>query len=507
MNITYEDILSLENLNDFQPEQVVSMLAIIFETGRERQDVEGIKKGLEFAEIQRFKNWHEHDKMIFHYNVANGWSYLQMLTQEINSEEFWAFELKELEKQIINLRSSLIYFDNVEDNFNKCQILTNLGNLLSHIGRFSESILYWQLALEKDPEFPMAIGNIGFGLFHYAGVLYDPGHQSLFLKLAYKYLTQAIEYEIHEEAKNGFNNIIEKLESHNEINKLKDLPDFNDFDIGDTEAEKFYRKWCLKNHLFLNPLNDIITENIASHDCLHLPPITAGLEDPPTFHTIYNQIKQEFVSARYLLYEGITFKDNHFSDKGNLQMDTLDYAVYSFNTEKIKIAYRLFYSILDKIAYLLNLYLKLGFKPSSVSFRGIWYEYQNRKPIGLNKKITESQNWAFRGLYWLSKDFYESKLSLSSMEPDAIELSKIRNFLEHKSFKLVDMGETKLADNGYTYLINRYEFEDKTFKLIKLVRAAIIYISLGLNIEEIRNKNDNPKLPVDFVILDDEYKT
>ncbi len=507
MEITYEDILSLENLNDFQPDQVVSILAVIFETGRERQDIDGIKKGLEFAEIQTFENWTDHDKMIFHYNVANGWSYLQMLTQEINSEGFWAFELKELEKQIVNLRSALIYFDNVDDDFNKCQILTNLGNLLSHIGRFSESLQYWQSALEINSEFPMAIGNIGFGLFHYARVLYDPGQRDLFLKLSYKYLSQAIEYDIYEEAKNAFRSIIEKLTSHYDKKELKNLPNFNDFDIGDEESEVLYRKWCLENHLFLNPLNDIITGNIASHDCLHLPPITAGLDDPPTFHTIYNQIKQEFVSARYLFYEGINFKENHFSDKGNLQMDTLDYAVYSLNTEKVKIAYRLFYSILDKIAYLLNLYLKLGFKPSSVSFRKIWYEYQKSKPIGLNKKITESQNWAFRGLYWLSKDFYESNLSLSSMEPDAKELSKIRNFLEHKSFKIVDIGETKWADAGYTYLINRSDFEDKTFKLLRLVRAAIIYISLGFNIEEVMNRTDNPTLPVDFVILDDEYKT
>ena len=189
-------------------------------------------------------------------------------------------------------------------------------------------------------------------------------------------------------------------------------------------------------------------------------------------------------------------------------MDTLDYAVYSYNTEKVKIAYRLFYSILDKIAYLLNIYLKLGFKPSDVSFRKIWYEYKNRKPIGLNKKITESKNWAFRGLYWLSKDFYEKKLSfLSSMEPDARELAKIRNFIEHRSFKVVDIGKSEQVDDGLTYLIYRDEFELKTLKLIKLVRAAIIYISLGFNIEERRNRTDKPTLPIDFVELKDEYKT
>ena len=426
----------------------------------------------------------------------------------MNSSEYWAFEFQELEKQILNLRWALKYSKNISDNINKCQILTNLGNLFSHIGRFSEAQLYWKLAIETIPDFPMAIGNIGFGLVNYANALYDIGQQSLFFKIAYKYLKQAIELDTYDEAKLSFGNLIKDLESRFDKDQLYEIPELKKYKIGNSKTETLYRKWCLKNRLFLNPLNDIVSDNIASDDCLLLPSMTLQMEEPPFYQTMFNQIKQELVSVRYLLYEGVELKGKHFSDRRNLQMDTLDYAIYSFSTEKVKITFRVCYSIFDKIAYILNEYLNLGIKHDRVSFRKIWHEYDKKgKLIGVNRNISDTLNWAFRGLFWLSKDLYEDDLSfLTSLEPDAKELAIIRNFVEHKSFKIVDIGKTGVDDNGLTYSITRNEFEAKTLKLFKIVRAGIIYLSLGINIEERKKKFDNPILPVSFIEFKDEYK-
>ncbi len=189
-------------------------------------------------------------------------------------------------------------------------------------------------------------------------------------------------------------------------------------------------------------------------------------------------------------------------------MDTLDYAVYSYSSEKIKIAYRVCYSVLDKIGYLLNEYLDLRIKSEKVTYRRIWYKYNRKGEItGLNDKITQTQNWAFRGLYWLSKDLYEKDMMyLKSIEPDSKELALIRNFIEHKSFKIVDIGKTSLTDNDLTYNIRRFDFEDKTLKLLKLIRAAMIYLSLGINIEEQKKDKSEPSMPVNFIELKDEYK-
>ncbi|KAB7528236.1 hypothetical protein F8C76_10215 [Flagellimonas olearia] len=508
MSLTYEEILTLEDLNCFEPNQAVYLLGLIFETGREYGRVGDIKIGLKFSEKQNLRNFSDDDKMTFHYNLANGWSYLQGLTQNLNSDDFWNFDLVELDQQIINLRQSLVFSKNAQDNFKKCEVLTNLGNLFSHIGRFSEAQLYWQSALEIDSSFSMAKGNIGFGLFHYAKILYDDGHKFLFFQFAYKYLNKAIVSDIYDEAKIGFQGIVDLLESRFHKKDLKKIQNLTDFSIGDTELEREYRIWSLQNRLFLNPLNDVITDNIAGSDCLLLPTMTLKFDKPPIYQTIFNQIKQEFVTARHFLFESVNHKELHYSDKDNLQLDILDSAIYSFNTEKIKTAFRMCYSILDKIGYLINDYLNLGFKSDRVSFRGIWNVHDKKSnKLQLNDKIIKTQNWAFRGLYWLSRDLYEKNPEFSyPIEPEAKELAQIRNFIEHKSFKIIEHGESGLYDDGLTLVVHREEFEKKTLKLVKLIRASMIYLSLGINLEEKRKHISSHVFPIEFVKYRDEFK-
>jgi hypothetical protein len=444
--------------------------------------------------------------MLFHYNIANGWAYLQRLTKEINSSEFWSFDSPEFDKQIINLRLALKYSVNVSDDFNKTQILTNLGNLFSHVGRFSEAQIYWHLALNITPDFPMAIGNIGFGLVHYAKVLYDKRQQVIFLQTAYNYLNQSVDLELYKEAKLSFKNMIKKLEDYLGKELLLKLAEMNKPKLGRTKSERIYRKWCLDNRLFLNPLNDLSVDTIASHDSLFLLSMILEFNQPPIYQGIFNQIKQEYVSARFLMYEGIMHKGLHFSDRKNLQMDTLDYATYSLSIEKIKVAFRTCYSVFDKIGYLLNEYLHLGINPDKVTFKRIWYSFKNNKPVSLNPIISNSPNWSFRGLYWLSKDLDEKNFA-SSIEPDAQEIASIRNFIEHKSFKTVEFGLSGLGEDKLTYTITRPEFESKTIKLFTLVRSAIIYLSLGIYIEEYKKRKLSvPILPIDFISLRDDFK-
>ena len=52
-----------------------------------------------------------------------------------------------------------------------------------------------------------------FGLIHYAKVLYDTKHQSIFFKIAYKNLKDSLTLDITPEARNGFLKIISELEN------------------------------------------------------------------------------------------------------------------------------------------------------------------------------------------------------------------------------------------------------------------------------------------------------
>jgi hypothetical protein len=234
--------------------------------------------------------------------------------------------------------------------------------------------------------------------------------------------------------------------------------------------------------------------------------MTFKLNEEPIYFSIFNQIKQEFVSSRFLFYEAINSTRPHFSDKEVKIIDTLDYSTYSFNLEKVKIAFRVSYSILDKVAYFLNLYLDLGNDPNRVSFRNVWY---GKDRTTLKSKIHDRKNWALRGLFWLSKDFYE-KGFLDTIEPDSKEIAIIRNFIEHKAFKIVDFNTSRAA-NKNLYAIDRNLFLNKSFKLLKLTRSAILYLSFLIYEEESeRNKKRNPKhlvVPMFSLELCDTYKT
>ena len=189
-------------------------------------------------------------------------------------------------------------------------------------------------------------------------------------------------------------------------------------------------------------------------------------------------------------------------------MYILDYSVYSLSIEKTKIAFRIFYSIFDKIAYFINLYLSLKNNPSKVSFRKIWFTKLN-KHLGLNEIISQSKNWALRGLYWLSKDLFEKEFDVV-IEPQAKEIANIRNYIEHKSFKIVESFNHNWTQETEIYEIDRDLFTKKTFRLLKLSRSALMYLSFLIYEEESRREKDrgNGKIiPINFIKLRDEYKT
>lgn len=505
MESQLKTFLETQNINDKTSHEINLILGGIYEYSRELNTLEDLNKGIKISSTINLERFTDDDKMTFYYNLSNAWSYKKMMTQSLNSSEFWEFENEELIQEILNCRKALLYSKDTENHYRKCEILTNLGNDLSHLGRFSEAIDSWHEALHIKEGFSMAIGNLGFGLFHYAQVLYDNSHKAYFLKESYNYLKKAIKSnDIYPEAKASFSQIIAFIEQQVNNSFLNSKNNFDNYPLGKTLAEQEYRKWCIGNKLFLNPLNDIIQDNVVAHDILCLPTIVVNKNDSEiySYHSFFNQIKQEFCSARYIFYDSTNNQKPHFSDRDNVIIDLLDYSTYSYNIEKTKIAFRTFYSILDKIAYLINSYLKLGYQSYEVNYRKIWYT--RGKP---NSIIMDSQNWALRGLFWLYKDFFEKEELHSYLEPEAKELSTIRNFIEHKSFKIVEFGNSEISKDGFTYIIDRGSFIEKTFKLMKTIRAAIIYTSLFINIEENKKEDDSDRIgSIQLFNLDDNFK-
>lgn len=457
-------------------------------------------------------------KSTTNYFIANAYSGLRQVAFQMDVDETMPWEDKNLEKELIHLRCAFNASSGKLSKEQKTDFLfrieTNLGNALNHIGRFSEALEFWDSAISKHSDFAMASGNRGYGLYFYSSILYDPGHQSILLDEARKSISRALKNRLEGSARESFLKILRNI---NQILKSEDEIQIKDFSLGRSNVEKFYRSWALSNRLFLNPLNDLETPTIAANDILTLPPIVTKLREPPQLYGLFNQIKQEYASARYLLFEGI-IKDKdspHFSDKKVLLYNTLDYPVYGLSIEKVKTAFLVSYSLLDKIAFLLNNYLKLGIPEQRITFRTFWYG-ANLKKKKLRNQFVSSNNWPLRGLFWLSKDFYEKDEGfIESIEPNAKELNTIRNHIAHKYLKVhdhicwtEDQAGLDLFHDKLCYSIGRENLEKKTLKLLKLIRNAIIYCVFGVHFNETHNKKiDKSKIVPSYLdVIDDSWK-
>jgi hypothetical protein len=239
------------------------------------------------------------------------------------------------------------------------------------------------------------------------------------------------------------------------------------------------------------------------------------LGEGPNLLGFFNQLKQEFASARYLLFAGTQRNRVHFADRGVRLTNTLDYPSYSLATEYVKVSFRVAYSIFDKIGFFLNEYLRLGIPERRITFRTLWY--QNNKE--LRADLQSLQNFPLRALFWLAKDLYEKDWGLpASLEPDARDLADIRQHLEHKYLKLhlsewpgpPAPDDTLAQSLAHTLAcsMGRDEFAAKALRILQLARAALLYLACAINVQEKQKvRHDQTRVPImELPPFEDKWK-
>lgn len=516
----YKRLFAIGSVTVGEPDEALEAVGSLADTAFDLKETEGIRHSLELAdELQRCELFSRQRALLYYYKAV-AWGHIRQLTRTEHAD-VWAWEQGELEHEIFNLRSALNEAGlgelPVED---QCGVRTNLGNALDTAGRPVEAIEYWDMALRVLPSFAMARGNRGIAIKMYAQAIHDSTQAALMAKIAYRDLEEALGLPLDAYARKSFVNHYSGIAARYPADFLmNDLPDMNSLSLGTSQEERSYRLWGLENRLFLNPLNDLGVNTLAAHDCLSQPRMVMSIRDGTNYSGFFNQLKQEFTSARFLLYEGTHSQRPHYADRNTRLINTLDYPSYSIYVEKTKAAYRLFYSIFDKIAFFLNDYLGLGVPKRNISFRSLWYRDQDRKK-GLRPDFQSHDNWPLRGLFWLSKDLYDDRRGFrDSLEPEARQLAEIRNQMEHKFLKLHDdlwlgaqsqrMQSSSLYDQ-FAFSMYRSEFERIALKLARISRAAVIYLGLSVHREENKREEKRgrsislPSLPVD--LFDDDWK-
>ena len=400
----------------------------------------------------------------------------------------WDWELPDAVQNVLLLRRAISEpsFGTIDQTL-ACQIRTNLANRLNALGRPVAANEQWLKVLETEPLFAKALANRARAIAFYATTLYDKGHEVCLLAAARTLFDAALSTDALWESGDRDNFAPSLTDRRDSIQAhLVDVAydedfDFNQFSLGATTEERSYRRWCLQERLFLNPLNDQFTESVAATDVLHLPDHTYKTGEPPRFPPYYNLLKQEYVSARYRLFHAIHRHDPAFIMRDVLMLDSGEGQALGHYSEDLKSAFRAAYSLFDKVGLFLNDYFEVGLRPGKVNFRSVWSRKASGDTLELRPTFRDRPNWPLRGMYFLSKDLYDKDL-LEVSEPDAVELAALRNQVEHR---FLSLQESEYGPSSDTHrLISIAGFEGRTLRLLKMAREALIYLSLAMHREE-----------------------
>jgi tetratricopeptide (TPR) repeat protein len=477
------------------PQDALAGLADLVNQSGDTNRLDGIEAALRWGERLRTEHQSKHDRALVHYFTANAHAIRRRLAARAPGGEWNDPDLGE---EIRHLRLALQTTGWTELHpYQQCQILTNLGNALLRCGRCVEALEWYERALAVDTGFGMAVANRGLALVSYATFVHEPTRRNAAVRAARADLARALELTLEEGARDTVGAALARLES------LAPAGFSWDQEVSPGTLERFpandrpYRRWGLTNRLFLDELNDLSSWAVGARDTLSLPGHVAPLNEGPRFIGFFNQIKQEFVAARWMLFEGLRQDEMHPADAEVILADTMDYPVYSFRTEQLRTAFRSSYSLLDKLAFFLNQYLRLGIPDKRVTFREIWFA--SCKPTKrLNPALVQPLSDPLRALVWIAQDLFEPDSAYgTALLPDAKDLWEIRRHLEHRYLKLHGEGWSEewnaaswregLRDD-LAMSLDQDVFAGKTLRLLKMVRAALMYLVWAIQAEEIARR-------------------
>ena len=337
------NLMGLE-VSQLPENSAIDALGTLIDLSGDLDNDAGTDTAIKWCDKLEFVKLSATNKCLLDYYRSNCWANRQQ-KKRLDRSAVWSWEQPEIEKQIFYLRRAINQEGFAElHGLRKCQILNNLANQLNSIGRFVEALELWSNVLSIEPKFGVSLGNRASGYIHYAIAFYDREKTYPFLGFAHLDLANALSDEAiylgeDSHAKEHFKRYFDWIESRFELQSdIVNVRTLIEYELGEADEEKKYRRWCLDNILFLNPLNDIRPHSVAAVDSLVQPPIMSSIRSlyPPPTVGFFSQIKQEFVTARWMYYHGITNDKLHFSDKDVTLLDTLDYPGYSYAIEHIK---------------------------------------------------------------------------------------------------------------------------------------------------------------------------
>lgn len=321
-----------------------------------------------------------------------------------------------------------------------CRAYLCLANAYDHMGRFCETQQYYKLAAKDEKNVVDVEINQGYS---YANMHAFWTEEEPWIVRRAQQLMNKHSTEFEKKAPELMNVVCGWPAPSFDV----PVADFTKMKDGD------YEYWVNQNYLRINRFCDVEPlSQMSVADNVKLQHIRDTQDKCKLFETSFNEIKNAFIETRRLTFKAI-------GGSGEV------------NVELIKMTYKNFYSILDKIAVFIQAYLNLPLKVHQVDFATIWTEKKSNRIR--QEFLAHPQNLSLLALYNIKLDVYGSRSFDYVIDEQTKDLQRIRNFIEHKVIVIRD-GE--MTYDNYQLQISKRELEINTIRLAQLVRCAIIYL-------------------------------
>jgi hypothetical protein len=252
---------------------------------------------------------------------------------------------------------------------------------------------------------------------------------------------------------------------------------------------KQYLEWCAANKLFINDLNDVCEYEISYQDVFALPSFirtinsTLNMHEELAYHGNYDELKNDFCYARYLIFSSKNIPDNvsHFFNSTYQHVDDMSHSINNLKTGHYKSAFRILYSLFDKIAFFLSRFLDLNEikDDKMISIDNLFRDFKAKnwkKEWKPHKKLKDSDNHFIHALFYILKDIRDITDSSSVskwVDPDAQAFAEIRNAMEHRSLKIVDDFGYELTNSYNSYQKDQFNELTKEIENIRIEIESI----------------------------------
>ena len=269
----------------------------------------------------------------------------------------------------------------------------------------------------------------------------------------------------------------------------EELQGFGERDYSEKEYD--YRSWLSGFRLFLNIESELIVSSDFWGDYITLP----DNADSTFYHEytgLFNQIKQEYITARYLWYISSELQkpeEGCYLDKERNLKGITSNDVFCIRESLLRQSLKMAASTFDRIGFFLNWYFSVGLRGDKIGFKQIWWDTIRRRESDIPNPMKEyrADNPFLEALFWLQKDFVEDdEVSLTS--DAANRIVKMRNNMEHNCLRTVKRTPKSDPRIKFTVYTTESQIEQNVFNTLKLLREAILYLVLAVNVKVIQDQ-------------------